>query len=91
MVNLKHENSLLQKIGQLDANSKIEASLMLTAGGAGSGLTAAAVKPEIEKLIPTTRQRINAAKFYLDAIKNMNYGALSRRSTLFTGRTKTAN
>jgi len=73
MVNLKHENSLLQKIGELDANSKIQPSLMLTAGGAGSGLKAVDVKPKIEKLIPTTRQRINAARFYLDAIENMNY------------------
>ena len=73
MVNLTHENSLLQEINHLSASGKIQDSVALTAQGVGSGLTVQEVKTEIQKLLPTTRQRLNAAKFYLDAIENMNY------------------
>ena len=72
MVELTNENSLLQRIREFATNRKIRNSVKLTASGEGSRLTAAEVKPEIEKLIPTTRQRINAAKFHLDAMENMN-------------------
>lgn len=73
MVNLTHENSLLQEINYLSASGKIQDSVALTAQEVGSGLTAQEAEIKIQKLIPTTRQRLNAAKFYLDAIKNMNY------------------
>lgn len=63
MVNLKHEASLLQKIEDFAANGKIQDSV---------GLTKRAVESKIQKLIPTTKQRINAAKFYLDLIERMD-------------------
>ena len=63
MVNLKHEVSLLQKIEDFAANGKIQDSV---------GLTKRAVESKIQKLIPTTKQRINAAKFYLHLIERMN-------------------
>ena len=63
MVNLTHETSLLQKIGDFAANGKIQSSV---------GLTEQDAKSKIEKLIPTTKQRINAAKFYLDLIEHMD-------------------
>ena len=63
MVNLKHEASLLQKIEDFAANGKIQNSV---------GLTKRAVESKIQKLIPTTKQRINAAKFYLDLIERMD-------------------
>jgi len=63
MVNLKHETSLLQTIGDFVANEKIQNSV---------GLTKRAVESKIQKLIPTTKQRINAAKFYLDLIERMD-------------------
>ena len=63
MVNLKHETSLLQKIGDFVANGKIQNSI---------GLTKRAVESKIQKLIPTTKQRINAAKLYLDLIERMD-------------------
>ena len=64
MVNLTHETSLLQKIGDFAANEKIQSSV---------GLTAQDAKTKIQKLIPTTRQRINAVRFYLDLMENMEY------------------
>ena len=73
MVNLTHENSLLQEINNLSASGKIQDSVALTAQGVGSGLTAQDAEIKIQKLIPTTRQRLSAAKFYLDAMENMNY------------------
>ena len=73
MVNLTHENSLLQEINHLSASGKIQDSVALTAQGVGSGLTIQEVKTEIPKLLLTTRQRIKAAKFYLDAVENMSY------------------
>ena len=63
MVNLKHEASLLQKIENFAANGKIQDSV---------GLTKRAVESKIQKLIPTTKQRINAARFYLDLIERMD-------------------
>ena len=72
-MNLTHENSLLQEINNLSASGKIQDSVALTAQGTGSGLTAQEAEIKIQKLIPTTRQRLNATKFYLDAIENMNY------------------
>lgn len=63
MVNLKHEASLLQKIEDFAANGKIQNSV---------GLTKQAVESKIQKLIPTTKQRINAAKFYLDLMERMD-------------------
>lgn len=73
MVNLTHEAGFLQKIGDLAANGKILNSAKLTATGNGSGLTMEEAESKIRKLLPTTRQRVNAAKFYLAAIENMDY------------------
>ena len=72
-MNLTYENNLLQEINNLFASGKIQDSVGLTAQGTGSGLTAQEAKIKIQKLIPTTRQRLSAAKFYLDAMENMNY------------------
>ena len=63
MVNLVHEASLLQKIEDFAANGKIQDSI---------GLTKRTVESKIQKLIPITKQRINAAKFYLDLIERMD-------------------
>ena len=63
MVNLKHETSLLQKIEDFAASGKIQDSV---------GLTNRTVESKIQKLISTTRQRINAAKFYFDLIERMD-------------------
>ena len=86
MVNLTHENSLLQEINNLSASGKIGNSVALTVStgqSSGSKLTAQAAESEIQKLIPTIRQRLSAAKFYLDAIGNMNYAPyLERRPSL---------
>ena len=64
MVNLTNEVGLLQKIKELAANGKIHSSV---------GLTEQAAETKIQKLIPTTKQRINAAKFYLDLIECMDF------------------
>ena len=64
MVNLTNEASLLQKIKELAAKRKIHSSV---------GLTEQNTETKIQKLLPTTRQRIKAAKFYLDAMENMDY------------------
>ncbi|RKU16432.1 hypothetical protein C6503_12450 [Candidatus Poribacteria bacterium] len=72
-MNLTHENNLLQEINNLSASGKIQDSVALTAQAVGSGLTAQNAEIKIQKLIPITRQRLSAAKFYLDAIENMNY------------------
>ena len=64
MVNLTPETSLLQKIGDFAANRKIQNSV---------GLTAQDAETKIQKLIPTTRQRLNAARFYLDLMGSMDY------------------
>ena len=81
-MNLTHENSLLQEINNLSASGKIQDSVALTAQGTGSGLTAQEAEIKIQKLIPTTRQRLSAAKFYLDTIENMNYALYLRKSIL---------
>ena len=81
-----HEYSLVQEIKVLFAKGKIQDSVALTASAgqsSGSKLTAQAAESEIQKLIPTIRQRLSAAKFYLDAIENMNYAPyLERQSSL---------
>ncbi len=64
MVNLRHEASLLQKIEDFAANGKIQDSV---------GLTKRIVESKIQKLIPTTKQRINAAKLYLDLIECLDF------------------
>ncbi len=64
MVELTNENSLLQKIEELATNGKIQSTV---------GLTAQDAKTKIQKLIPTIRQRINAVRFYLNLMRNMNY------------------
>lgn len=69
MVNLIHEPSLLQKINELAAKRQIQNSVKLTTQGSGSGLTGEEAESKIKKLLPTTRQRINAIKFYLDLIE----------------------
>lgn len=63
MVNLTHENSLLQEINNLSASGKIQDSVGLTAQDAKSG---------IEKLVQIIRQRFNAAQFYFTAIQNLD-------------------
>lgn len=64
MVNLTHEVSLLQKIEELATNGKIQSTV---------GLTAQDATTKIQNLIPTTHQRLNAARFYLDLIESVNY------------------
>lgn len=64
MVGLMQEKSLLQKIEELATNRKIQSTV---------GLTAQDAETKIQRLIPTTRQRLSTAKFYLDAMTNMNY------------------
>lgn len=75
MVRLTNENNLLQKIEDLAANGKL---------GNSVGLTAQAAEAKIQKLIPTTRQRINAARFYLDAMENMNYALYLESQSSFS-------
>ena len=75
MVNLIYETSLLQEIKNLSQSGKIQASVALTTQVNGSNLTAQEAETKIQKMLPATRQRINAAKFYLDAIENMNYAS----------------
>ena len=72
MVNLIHEPSLLQKINELAAKRQIQNSVKLTTQGGGSGLIGEEAESKIKKLLPTTRQRINAVKFYLDLIERMD-------------------
>lgn len=64
MVNLTHEASLLQKIEDLATNRKIQSSV---------GLTEQAAETKIQKLIPTTGQRLNATGLYLDLMEDMEY------------------
>ena len=73
MVNLAHEKKLLQKINSLSASGKIRDSVALTTQSNGSGLRAQDAETKIQKLIPTTGQRLNAARFYLDLMENMKY------------------
>lgn len=86
MVNLTHETNLLQKLEALLQREEIQNSVALTASvgqSSGSKLTAQAAKSEIQKLIPTIERRLSAAKFYLNAIENMNYAPyLERQSSL---------
>ena len=64
MVELTNENSLLEKIGDLAENRKIQNTV---------GLTAQDAKAKIEKLIPTTRQRISATRFCLNLIEHIDF------------------
>lgn len=64
MVELTNENNLLRKIGDLAANGKIQSTV---------GLTAQDAEAKIQKLIPTTHQRLNAARFYLDLMERVDY------------------
>jgi hypothetical protein len=64
MVNLTHEASLLQKIEDLATTGKIQSTV---------GLTAREAETKIQKLIPTTHQRLNAARFYLDLMRSVDY------------------
>ena len=73
MVELTNENSLLQEINRLSDSKKIRDSVALTTRRSGSGLTAQEAKTKIQRLIPTTLQRLSAAKFYLTAMENMNF------------------
>ena len=73
MVELTNEDSFLQEINDLSASRKIRDSVALTTKTNGSMLTAQEAETRIRKLLPTIRQRLNAAKFYLNAIENMNY------------------
>ena len=63
MVNLVHEARLLQEIEDFVVNGKIQNSV---------GLTNRTVESKIQRLLPTAKQRINAAKFYLDLIERMD-------------------
>lgn len=64
MVKLKHERDLLQKIAELDRQQKIFRSV---------GLDPPDSKLNVEKLIRTTGQRLNATEFYLEALMNTDY------------------
>lgn len=64
MVKLKHESDLLQQIDELDAQQQILRSV---------GLSPQDSKSNVEKLISTTRQHLNATEFYLGAIMNTDY------------------
>ncbi len=62
MVNLTYEASLLQKIDELATNRKTQDLVEVAAQEA---------ELSIIELVRITRQRINAAKFYFNAIQNM--------------------
>lgn len=64
MVKLKHESDLLQQIDELDVQQKILMSV---------GLSPQESRSNVEKLISTTRQHLNATEFYLRAIMNTDY------------------
>ena len=84
MVSLTYENSLLQEINSLSASGKIQDSVALTTQANGSKLTAQEAETKIQKMLPITRQRINAAKFYLDVIENMDYAShLGNQPSMF--------
>ena len=83
-MNLTHENNLLQEINNLSASGKIQDSVALTAQGVGSGLTAQNAEIKIQKLIPTTHQRLSAAKFYLNTIEKMNYAPYLGKQSSFS-------
>ncbi|MDE0086148.1 MAG: hypothetical protein OXU23_10580 [Candidatus Poribacteria bacterium] len=73
MVNLTHEQSLLQEIEQLAGKGKIHDSAGLTPQGIGSKLKSQDAELEIKWLIPTTRQRLNATKLYLDLMEHIDF------------------
>ncbi len=64
MVNLAHESILLQKIEDFYTRGKIQGTV---------GLTVEQATLKIKQLIPTTSQRLNAVKFYLDSMENVDY------------------
>ena len=82
MVNLTHEASLLQKIEDLATNRKIQITV---------GLTAQDAETKIQKLIPTTHQRLNAARFYLDLMGSVDYTPYIMSRFLSIHRAKTVN
>lgn len=84
MVNLTYANDLLQEINNLFESRKIQDSVALTTQAVGSGLTAQEAVIKIRKLIPTIRQRLSAAKFYLAAMENMNYAPELERQSSFS-------
>lgn len=64
MVNLTHEQSLLQEIDNLASQNQIQHFV---------GLTPQEVKSKIERLIKTTQQRIKAVEFHLNLIQSMDF------------------
>ncbi len=73
MVNFINEQSLLEEIEHLAGKGKIHDSAGLTPQGTGSKLTSQEAELEIRWLIPTTRQRLNATKLYLDLMEHINF------------------
>ena len=73
MVNFINEQSLLEEIKHLARKGKIHDSAGLTQPVTGSMLTYGDAKSTLEKLIPTTRQRLSATKFYLDLMEHMDF------------------
>ena len=69
MVNLTHEHNLLHKIEVFYARGKLQNTV---------GLTTEEARSKIMQLIPTTKQRLNAAKFYLDSMENIDYVSCMR-------------
>ena len=73
MVKLTYEDSLLQDINDLSANGKIRDSVALTTQDPGSRLAAQNAISKIEKLIPTTHQRISATRFCLGLMGRIDF------------------
>lgn len=73
MVNLTHELNFLQEIEHLKRKGQIHDSAGLTPKGTGSKLTFQDAEFEIKWLIATTRQRLNAAKLYLNQMEHINF------------------
>ncbi len=63
MVNLTHEQDLLDEIDNLNSQNQIQNSV---------GLPPQEVKSKIERLIKTTQQRINATELHLNLIKKID-------------------
>ena len=73
MVNFTNEQNLLEEIEHLAGKGQIQDSAGLTQQVTGSMLTSGEAKSTLEKLIPTTRQRLSATKFYLDLMEHMDF------------------
>lgn len=63
MVNLTHEQNLLQKIDNLASQNQIQNSVSLTPQD---------VESKIERLVQQTKQRIKAVEFHLNLIESMD-------------------